>query len=377
MTSAQPLDGFRVLSLAQQLPGPYCGMLLRDLGAEVILVEQIPHGDPARAFPPLFDMVNRSKSSVALNLKNPAGLDAFYRMTERTDIVLEGFRPGVAERLGVDHASLERHRPGLIYCSISGYGQDGQWRDVPGHDLSYQARAGAVPIDGEEATESQLPIADLSSAALAAVSVLGALLERERGGPGRYIDVSMTESVLSFNSIAISFALSASGISLMGDQREPAYGIFPTSDGWITLSIAHEQYFWQALCAELGEPALGELTGSQRRARSEKLRRWLTTTLSSASSASWIERLGAAGVPVGAVNTPEQTVGDPLFEHRECFQHIDGKTYVRPPLRFDGKPAAIAGGPPAVGQDTRRFLLEAGLTDSELERLRAEEAVLW
>lgn len=378
MTSPKPLAGVRVLSLAQQLPGPYCGLLLGDMGADVVMVEQIPTGDPARAFPALFDMVNRGKDSVALDLKNERGLRAFKRMVERADVVLEGFRPGVAERLGVDAESLRQVRPDLVYCSISGYGQDGPVRLLPGHDLSYQARAGAVHVMNEHGPrEPNLPVADLSSAMFAALAVVAALFERDRGpGSGRFVDISMTESVLSWNSIAIAFATAASGPSLMGNEREPAYGVFRTLDGWITLSIAHEQHFWSSLCKELDEPEFADLSGPERRARSAELRNWLEGRLISEPSASWVEKLGAAGVPVGPVNTPEQTLTDPLFELRQSFQTIDGHTFVRPPLRFDGQPVTIRGGPPRVGRDTERHLREAGVTGTELELLRSEGAVL-
>ena len=164
MTPFLPLAGRRVLSLAQQLPGPYCGLLLAELGADVILVEQIPGGDPARMFGSLFATANRGKRSVALDLKNPAGLAAFDRLVATADVVLEGFRPGVARRLGIDHDRLVGIRPGLVSCSISGYGQDGPAALLPGHDISYQARAGAVVDAAGRVGGNSLPVAEIGRA---------------------------------------------------------------------------------------------------------------------------------------------------------------------------------------------------------------------
>jgi crotonobetainyl-CoA:carnitine CoA-transferase CaiB-like acyl-CoA transferase len=366
----RPLSGLRVLSLAQQLPGPYCGLLLADLGAEVILIEQIPAGDPARVFPDLFEVANRSKKSVALDLKHPAGLEAFKRLAATAQVVLEGFRPGVAERLGIDFESVKAVRPDVIYCSISGYGQTGPARLVPGHDLSYQARAGAIAPEG--GGHSSLPIADLSSAMFATVAVLGMLSEQALGGApaARYIDVSMAESVLAWNAIQI-----RRGMTGQEAGGEPAYGMFATADGYLTLSIAHEDHFWRALCACFQREDLGALGGAERRARATELGLWVREQLAARTTADLLALFNRAGVPAGPVNLPHQTLADDQFIARESFFKIQGQDYVRPPWRFEGD-TPVAEPAPAVGMHTRAYLREVGYTDAEIARLLAEGAAM-
>lgn len=367
----RPLDGVRVLSLAQQLPGPYCGLLLADLGSEVVLIEQIPRGDPGRTAPVLFEQMNRGKRSVALDLKSADGYEAFCRLVRSADIVLEGFRPGVAERLAIDYPTLKALRPGLVYCSISGYGQDGPERDVSGHDISYQARAGAVRFDDQGLRAGTLAVADLSSAMFAALAVVAAVAERSRGRiEGRYIDVSMAESVLSWNSVAV--ATAASG----RPQREaaggePAYGLFRTSDGWVSLSIAHENHFWVPLCEALGRPDLGKLDGRERRRRTAELSAWLADSLRRERSEFWLKTLAERKVPVGKVNRPADTLTDPLFASRGSFKRLGEALYVMPPLRLDRALPPVTSPAPLVGEHTREYLLQAGFSEAEIEAMRA------
>lgn len=369
-----PLAGRRILSLAQQLPGPYCGLLLAELGADVVLVEQIPNGDPARMFPALFGAANRGKRSVALDLKHPAGRAAFDHLVAKADAVLEGFRPGVARRLGIDHERLVALRPGLVSCSISGYGQDGPAATLPGHDISYQARAGALVDASGTVAANSLPVADLASAMFAALGLVAALLDQSQPGSpaeGCRIDVSMTESVLSWNSIAIASALAGRSRSIDSPAREPAYGAFETADGWLTLSIAHEDHFWRSLCDALGQSELGGMRGDERRSRADELRPWIESTMRLKPSEEWLQILEPAGVPVGRVNTPIGTLDDPLFVARDAFLRDGDRVEVRLPLRTAHGPAVVGGPPPAVGADTRAALLEAGWSDRDVDDLVA------
>ena len=364
-----PLSGRRVVSIAQQLPGPYCGLLLADLGAEVILVEQVRGGDPARVFPALFAAANRGKASVAVDLKDPRGRTIFTQLAATADVVLEGFRPGVAARLGVDYASLAR--PGLVYCSISGYGQDGPAAGLPGHDLSYQAWGGALTPDSSGTPQpAALPVADLSSALYATVGVLAALADPR--APGGYLEVSMAESVLAFNTVGVASAQAAAGEEQLG---EPAYGVFATADEPITVSIAHEDHFWRALCGLLDWPDVADLAGHQRRARRAELHDRLADVLRTRPASHWLERLTAAGVPAGPVNTPGSTVSDPLFTARGAFATVDGRTLPRTPIRFGGQPCPVDGPAPVLGADTARYLAELGYSASEVDTLSAQGVV--
>ncbi len=365
----RPLASRRVVSIAQQLPGPYCGLMLADLGAEVVLVEQVSGGDPARVFPALFAAANRGKSSVAIDLKTEEGVEIFRRLASTADVVLEGFRPGVAARLGVDYARVAH--PGLVYCSISGFGQQGPLAGLPGHDLTYQAWAGALGSDAVGApVASPLPVADLSSALYATVGILAALSDPT--GQGGYIDVSMAESVLAFNSVAV---LAAQAGEHDEELNEPAYGVFATADQPITLSIAHEDHFWRALCGVLEWPDVAELPGTARRERSAPLRRRLETAIAAQGSEHWLNVLAAAGVPCGPVNDAASTLQDPLFLARSAFADIGGTRYPRTPIRFDGAPAPVGEPAPALGADTERYLGQLGYTDDEIQRM-AEEGIV-
>jgi crotonobetainyl-CoA:carnitine CoA-transferase CaiB-like acyl-CoA transferase len=206
-------------------------------------------------------------------------------------------------------------------------------------------------------------------AALAVVAALAAT-----PGTGRYIDVSMTESVLSWNSMAVTSAVTGADGGPRGG--EPAYGLFRTADGWITLSIAHEDHFWRALCEALESPDRALLTRGERHAARDELRSWLAAALESASSAEWLERLEAAGVPAGRVNDPRSTLDDPLFRDRGAFQTIDGQLYVLTPMMLDGRRLPVTGPAPGVGEHTRDYLLEVGYGESEVDQLAAEGAVM-
>lgn len=365
-----PLAGRRVVSIAQQLPGPYCGLLLADLGAEVILVEQVAGGDPARVFPALFAAANRGKRSIALNLKSPEGVDAFRRLVATADVVLEGFRPGVAARLGVDYASVAH--PGLVYCSISGFGQDGPLASQPGHDLTYQAWAGALGTDSTgAAVVSPLPVADISSALYATVGILAALSDPT--GQGVYLDVSMAESVLAFNAVGV---LGAQAAATDETLNEPAYGVFATADRPITLSIAHEDHFWRVLCEVLALPDVADLTGVVRRERSAELRTRIAAGIAREDASHWLGVLGRAGVPCGPVNDAAAALRDDLFVARDAFADVDGKRHPRIPIRRDGAPASTApGGAPVLGADTGRYLAELGYPRADIDRLAAEGIV--
>lgn len=366
----RPLAGRRVVSIAQQLPGPYCGLLLADLGAEVILVEQVGGGDPARVFPALFAAANRGKRSVAVNLKTPQGVEVFRRLAATADVILEGFRPGVAARLGVDYASVAH--PGLVYCSISGFGQDGPRASLPGHDLSYQAWGGALGRDSTGApVPSPLPVADISSALYATVGVLAALSDPT--GQGAYLDVSMAESVLAFNAVGVLGAQAGASDETL---NEPAYGVFAAADRPITLSIAHEDHFWRMLCEVLGWSDLAGLSGPARRERSAELRARLAAEIARKDSSHWLAVLGDAGVPCGPVNDAAATLRDELFVTRGAFADVGGKRHPRIPIRRDGAPAATApGGAPLLGADTEQYLAELGYPRPDIDRLAAEGIV--
>jgi crotonobetainyl-CoA:carnitine CoA-transferase CaiB-like acyl-CoA transferase len=243
------LHGVRVLDLSIWRPGPYATQLLADLGADVLKVEP-PGGDPMRVFPELFSTINANKRSIALDLHDPEQRARAHELVAEADALVEGFRPGVAARLGMGEPEVRAINPSIVYTSVSGYGQDGPLAQTPGHDLNYQAYAGMLTPKGGPPIESTVPVADLTGGVFAAMTTCAALLARERTGTGERIDVAMTE-------ILATWTGPFTGTSVAGQDQPmgklPSYGPFPTGDGrWITLGIIDEQHFWARLCDVLG-----------------------------------------------------------------------------------------------------------------------------
>lgn len=376
------LPGIRIVSLAQQYPGPYCTMLLADLGADVILVEQPGRGDPARGaggLSPFFSALNRGKRSLTLDLKHEQGRALCWELLESADVLVEGFRPGVMERLGFGREEVLERLPRLVYCSISGYGQDGPYRSRSGHDLSYQALAGllARSLDGDAtAYQSPLAVGDLSSAMFATVAIVGALLHREREGGGQYIDVSMTDGLVSWMGTALEPVLN--GVERgEGGGGEPAYGTFRCGDGrYLTLSIAHEDHFWRSLCEQIHRPDLAGLRGPERRKRRDELRAVIAAALETAPRDHWVEALAAANVAAAPVLSLAEVVEDPHLRARGMFvadgPSADAHWYVANPLKFSGAPTVPPSPAPALGEHTDAILRELGHDDAAIGRLRAD-----
>lgn len=349
-----PLSGVRVLSLAQQLPGPFCTLLLRDLGAEVILLEQLPHGDPTRRGGDLFALMNRGKRSIAVDLKTEIGQQAVHGLIPSVDVVIEGFRPGVAERLAVDFERVRALRPGIVYCSISGYGQSGPDRLRPGHDLSFQARAAAID---ERSINVDVPIADVMSAMFAATRILAALTVPAEHRRSIHLDVSMADAALAANVFAGSaLRRGAARIADVTPTGEPGYGLFATADGAVVLSIAFEPHFWSALCHALGRPEYAALDVFERRARADELRSWIADCLSDRTTTEVMTALSGSDVPVERVSTIADLAVDPLFRSRGMIVERSGEHWLVPPLGDSAASVAIDEGTPALGAHTRQYL---------------------
>jgi crotonobetainyl-CoA:carnitine CoA-transferase CaiB-like acyl-CoA transferase len=321
-----PLEGIRVLESAHQYPGPYCGMLLADMGAEVIKVERPDGGDAGRQFPLFYQNINRNKKSLTLNLKIPEAREILHRLIVRADVFTEGFRPGVAVRLGLDYPTLEKINPRLVYCSISGYGQEGPYRDLPGHDLNYQAATGMLEFlkdrEGNPITPG-VAIGDLSSGMFSVIGILAALMAREKTGSGQYIDSAMTDGLLSW----MSFQFGSTREANPQEQNDPGYGVFKAGDGRLfTLGIAHEDWFWDRLCQAVGLKQYQGLTTFERRKRKKEIVEMMLQVFSLKDRNYWIEILIEADVPVAAVRSPNEVSQDPHFISRGMFQEISLKS---------------------------------------------------
>ena len=382
------LSGVRVLDLSRLLPGPLCSLHLADLGADVVKVEDTIEGDYARSLgrseeadpnepSAFYRMVNRNKRSVALDLKQAPGRDAFMRLAVDADVVIEGFRPGVVERLGIDAPALRARNPRLVYCSITGYGQSGPYRDRAGHDINYLGYAGVLDQTGragEAPALSNVQMGDvLGGAATAAIAILAALYDAKRSGRGQTIDIAMTDGALAHNFFAL-HALSTNGHAPARGQAlltggVPCYGIYATADGRYMAVGALEQKFWAKLCATLGCPGLADrrlATGSE----GAGVRRELEALFRTETQAHWSAVFAAADCCVSPVLTLDESVEDAQIRERQMvFTAGAGALQFAPPFRFSNAPFAYRRHAPAHGEHTREVLLEAGLTEPEIAAL--------
>lgn len=358
-----PLSGVRILSLAEQYPGPYATMLLADLGADVIMVERPGGGDPSRRFAGLFASFNRNKRSVVLDLKCDSGKEEFLRLVDTADVVMEGFRPGVMARLKIGAEDLRARKPGLIFVSISSFGQNGPQAGVAGHDLSIQAAAGMIDVPvGQEAGLALpvLPLADISSAMFAALGVVTALFARTRSGQGTVIDVSMLDSLVSWMTPFLVPPMNNLPTRTLPPQ-DPGYGLFATADGrQITLSIAGEDAMWSALCKLLGLTQFAALTELERSARAKEIGLPLRAAVALWPYERLYQSLEELGIAFGPVRLLHQVVTDPQMVARRMIVDVDGpqgvQKFVRQPLVLGVQTGVIRSQAPSLGQHTAEVL---------------------
>jgi crotonobetainyl-CoA:carnitine CoA-transferase CaiB-like acyl-CoA transferase len=295
------LSGLRVLDLSIWRPGPYATSLLVPLGADVLKVEP-PGGDPMRSYPGLFAAVNEGKRSIELDLKDTVARARALELVARADVLVEGFRPGVLARLGLDEAAVRACNPGIVYCSISGYGQHDPRATVPGHDVNYQAWSGALtPEGGSATTVPPLPTADLAAGLTAAFGICAAVLGRISSGEGAYLDVSMTDVLATWT------GPDGPGVA-RGPQADPrsaptpGYGLFATADGGqVALGVLNEQHFWANLCGELGLAEVAGLGFDERCGRGAELQGAIAEAIATRPRDGLVARLVGAGVPVAPV----------------------------------------------------------------------------
>ena len=370
----KPLSHLTIVDLTINAPGPFCSMLMSDMGARVIKVEP-PGGDPLRHNPAMWSSFNRGKQSICLDLKTEGGQDVLGRLASNADAVLEGWRPGVAERLGADYGTLSQSNQRLVYCSISGFGQEGPWRDRPGHDINYLALSGYFAV--QSAIEGRpwpppILVSDLASGLYATISVLAAISGREVSGTGSYIDLSMTESALALLGPEIWSANSAAE-----DNRQPNvtsiphYDLFACQDGrWLSLGIVHEDHFWQRLCDATGLREMAGIRFADRLERGSDIKEALKRVLLTRTAEEWESVLLDADVPVAAVAGPEHMVHSPQFKARGALVDVGPDRYVAQPAHFSSGSVAPSAGPPSLGQHTEEILAGLGLGDGDSDRLR-------
>ena len=394
-----PLQGLTVIELAHIMAGPVCGRMLADMGADVIKVERVPEGDAARGFaPPLIDgesaafmMMNRNKRGIAVNLKAEAGKGIVERLLKDADIVIENYRKGTMERLGLGYEKLRDMNPGLIYCEISGFGRTGPYADLGGFDLVAQGYSGLMSITGEGADQPPVkcgpPVTDITAGVLATMGVLAAYVERLKTGRGQRVDTSLFEAGITQTFWQSAIAL-ATGVSPepMGSAHplNAPYEAFETADGWITIGASNEAT-WQRLPPVLG---LAELLDDERflknidRMRNrEALNEALAPAFKQRETAEWLTLLEDSGVPAGPVLSIGDMLAHPQARARAMVVEAEHPSLgpietIGFPVKFSATPAAIGRGAPRLGEDTVEVLGELGYSAAEVEQLVQENVVI-
>jgi crotonobetainyl-CoA:carnitine CoA-transferase CaiB-like acyl-CoA transferase len=374
MLAKGALQGIKVLDLTRMLPGPYCSMILSDHGAEVVAIEDRRFQQDGL----FFNDLNRNKRHMTLNLKSGAGREIFAKMARSADVILEGFRPGVAGRLGVDYRTVREFNPAVVYCSISGFGQNGDWVNRAGHDVNYISTAGLLDLIGERGGPPTIPgiqIADIAGGSMnAALGIMFALFAREKSGEGQYIDISMTDGVLGFLSLPYFFSQQESAPpergNVMLSHRYACYNTYETKDGRYLSIGGLEHRFWKNLCLHLG---LEEFVGLQ---YDETRRQEITDTFRSVflsrALEEWEAELGGLDVCYAAVRTMQEVLEDPLFKDREMvhsYQATDGmeKYGFGIPVKLSATPGSIRSKPCNFGEHTSEILRELAYSESEIE----------
>jgi crotonobetainyl-CoA:carnitine CoA-transferase CaiB-like acyl-CoA transferase len=389
-----PLNGFRVLDLTRFLSGPYCTMVLAELGADVIKIEQPGTGDDSRRMAPKvngesypFAMPNRSKRSVAIDLKSSRGRELFHQLGASADLVIENFRPGVTKRLGIDYEAMRKVREDILYCSISGFGQTGPYRDRPGFDIMAQGIGGFLRMTGQpdgKPTKVGIAINDIAAGATAIYSILAAELQRRQTGAGQYMDISLVDAGLAWT-VWESGAYFGNGETPAQTgtrhRRSTPYQAYRTADGFVTIG-ANTERLWMRLVSEVlkrpdwaEDPRFVDLPA--RMAHIDELEHEIEAITTTLPTSAWIDRLDAAGVPGGPVLTYDEALADPHVQSRGMIAEIEHpivglmKT-IAPPTRFSNLEFEVRAPAPWLGQHTASVLSELGVDRDELETLFAD-----
>ncbi len=394
MIPAGALSGIRVLDLTRLLPGAFCTLLLADLGADVIKIEQPGEGDYNRSFTPInrkesgsFLLLNRNKRSLTLNLKSVPGREILLKLVAEADVVVEGFRPGVMDRLQLGYEVLKQVNPKIILCSISGFGQTGPLRTASGHDLNYMALAGALQLFGERGRAPIVPglsIADIGGGSLMAVyGIMAALLARAKTGEGQFVDVSMMDGLVSWLSYHAADFLFAD-VEPRGGERNflgaaPCYNIYRCADGLcLSLGII-EAHFWARFCELIARPDFLQQQWPEGEVRQQQFSE-LTEIFMTRSRDEWAALLADADIPAAPVNSMKEAFAHPQMQHREMLQQIEHPVegmipQLGFPVKFSATPARMVSPPPLLGQHNEEILTALGFDPGQVEQLKRDQII--
>lgn len=393
-----PLEGIRVIDLTWILPGPFATLMLADFGAEVIKVEQPGTGDYARWIGPCIGgisarhlLINRNKKSIILNLKPKEGKEIFYKLAKDSGVIIEGFRPGVVDQLGIGYKTISEINPKIIYCSISSYGRNGPYRDLTGHDGNYIGTAGILDMTGEFDGPPILPaiqFGDIGGGGLMSViGILLALRAREETGKGQHIDISMLDSVVAslYTTAGDYFATGQSphrgeaGTSwILGGYA--ANNIYKTKDDKYIVVECFEEKFWADLCHHLGRDNLVQYHLTPGQERQQKVREELQKIFLTKTRDEWAKELSALGLPVSGINTLAEGLNDPQVLHRQMVTEVDHPKLGRVkqlgiPIKMSRTPGQIRAAAPGFGEHTDEILRELGYSDQQIGELHSAKVV--
>ncbi|MBI3931457.1 MAG: CoA transferase [Chloroflexi bacterium] len=388
------LEGIRILDLSRAAPGPFCSMILSDLGAEVIKIEAPPGASRLRAGAAsdeekrgvAYQTLSRNKKSIGLNLRSEAARRIFYQLVEQADVIIEGFRPGVVKDLGIDYETVSQINPQIVYGSISSYGQDGPYRDVIAHDLNAIAMGGALDLIGERGGRPVIPlnlVADFGGSAMClGIGILSALIARSKTGKGQYVDISMLDSVIGLLTSVAAGYFRDNIVPKRGEGATagaaPYYNIYETKDGKrITIGIL-EPWIWENFCREIGKEDF--IAYQADKTKWEELSTYLTQLFLTKNRDEWFELLSRKNIFIGKVYSLDEVFTDPHVLHRQMvivMEHpTEGKVkQVGIAVKLSDTPGAIRSRPPMLGEHTEEILAGLGYSAPRIKELRQQGAI--
>ncbi|MFQ3544339.1 CaiB/BaiF CoA-transferase family protein [Halobacillus rhizosphaerae] len=387
------LEGIKIIDLTRILSGPYCTMTLADLGAEVIKVES-PKGDDTRQWGPpfveeestYFLSINRNKKSVVINLKEEDGKQIFFNMIKDADVVVENFRPGTLERLGIGYETLKKHNPGIILSSISGFGQTGPYAQKPGYDLLAQGLGGLMSVTGEKGgnpVKAGFSMADIGTGMWAAFGILVALIERDKSGKGQWIDASLLDTIVSWQTyLAGSYFATGKDPEPMGGAHPNIvpYQVFKASDGHFILAIGNDK-LWEDAVEAMGVESLKSpqfKTNPQRVEHRDELLALMEEQFQLKSVKEWVKLFESYQIPCGPVNHLSDILNDPHIIDREMVvhkEHLGSQKMINLPLKFSRTPGEIRSYPPGLGEHSEEILESMGYSKEAIESLLANGVI--
>lgn len=378
-----PLAGIKILDLSRLLPGPFCSMLLADLGAEVLRIEDRRFAGEGPGMP----TVMRNKRHMTLNLKHPQGREIFYRLAEKADVILEGFRPGVTARLGIDYPQVKKYNPQIIYCSLTGYGQDGPYKNMVGHDLNYLSFAGVLSLNREPGKKPVIPpiqVADIAAGGMfAALGIMAALFARQKTGQGQYLDMAMLDGLIAMLPFLTTLYWERGQEPKESDTllsgRFPCYHVYETKDGQYISIGALEKRFWVNLCRKIGREDFIPYQFDPGEKRQE-IFNYLRQLFRSKTREEWMAELKDEDVCFGKVLSLGEALNDPQVKQRKMvIEYHDPEKglqkYLASPLKLSATPPSIRRPAALFGEHTEEVLKELGFSEQEISQWKEEGVV--